>query len=1368
MKKIITWIVILSLLLLQSGIIAHGGGIHEHTTNTWSDESQSSKVIGTEKEEISPEKSSRILDILPVSNEKEDSGEEESDITFEDQEFWMIEETNSDIDYQSNIQEQESEELIHKDDTPLSDDNEVKNQGKVSKRVLTEQDDNRLMITEVFIDGTDEYIEIYNAWEQDFDGKFTLVIQEKEKVKNQTFSSFFVWKWEVVVLAKSNSVQNIDTIKLQNGLMDGVALNISIEYEGKVIDEFMVDEITAKSIDNQKTSLEKVWKDDEFIIQPANSSINLKPGLRGNPGKVFQKDEENIEEIGSWSIQTISPFSGTLVITEVFFSKENSWIEISNPSDVDYSGHISIQGMSKNKIFDYLVQIPAQSSIILSKNNKYLAFPSIVTSHVYTFDWKWSFRAQLKYWSGQIDELLVHEDWIKKIKGTEASFEKVWIDGNWITTRTTLDRKKNIRGMFVANPGLYFREWEHLKSIDIPMDKKDNETWDTHQNPLCQNFIDKYRIEVREIFPGNSSYPAFIEVEFTDNPNTYEQLRFSGSLLSESFEISNDDYDFWDKGKTFLISSGVVWENKGIDAISVADFNLQNSSWSLILEGLDRHWRQVLDIINVHEFQLGKSQYFSWKVINGCEKEFSQEDNFSPWFDKKFLDFFQIDTNPKIEYIYIGGGAWGGGSYSCPTKADLCPDTGKKYSWIKEENLEIPSQDSLFASWSVKLLWENAKHYAVKIEDIIYDPPWADKNQESITLLLTEGDVLDLTNLSLQINGKTKKKLTGILEYWISKVITGNFSFPNSSKDSSSIKVELVLGNQILDTYYYQLNPTLKEVKQPPKEWYKVYSVLDGDTFRYRDDEWKLQSVRLLGVDSPESNTARYKKVECYGKESKEYLTQLLKGKYVQLRFDEGVQRVDSYWRYLAYVELDGLNINHHLIQQGYAKEYTYKTVYTQQANFLQAQQEAQFHQRGMWSSQYCPDRLEQEKNHQSNMHNLILKIIDIDYNPDGKDQWHERIMLSVYDKSSAIKEIDFEQQWWIFVFEDQGSGSLISLENWEYWTGKFKDLAFLGKQALQKQIILQWDFGLPNTKSSCIALVQRDHLFDIACYEVQKSDKNPDLGSWNQFSSELNASIKILSILPNPKGKDAEQEFIELFMTGDLKEIDMESGFFLMINGKTKKKLTGMLKSESPQKFYAKFGFPNTHSCISLHRWNQLLDTFCYGQEKEGSIFTDTDKVLSELNTDELKILKKIQLKKIWNHHCIVYDGSQLACRLVPKTRIDPLLKNEAQMIKSALKTLENVLREKYGPLYYQTEIVDFFALLEEWKDALKSWNLLKKIGDKEFERKNFKSIYLAGQQQTLIDNGLNFLATLLPQSIHQFLLKKEQQWYTWLENKR
>jgi hypothetical protein len=114
---------------------------------------------------------------------------------------------------------------------------------------------------------------------------------------------------------------------------------------------------------------------------------------------------------------------------------------------------------------------------------------------------------------------------------------------------------------------------------------------------------------------------------------------------------------------------------------------------------------------------------------------------------------------------------------------------------------------------------------------------------------LTKGDQLDLKKTTLSIDGKNKK-INGILNYGESKTLVGSFGFPNKKKDKSHIVIQLKLGNQILDTFVYTIaekNIIGKEKKQEnKKEGIKVFSVLDGDTFRYKDENGKLQSVRLI------------------------------------------------------------------------------------------------------------------------------------------------------------------------------------------------------------------------------------------------------------------------------------------------------------------------------------------------------------------------------------------------------------------------------------------------------------------------------------------------------------------------------------------
>lgn len=197
----------------------------------------------------------------------------------------------------------------------------------------------------------------------------------------------------------------------------------------------------------------------------------------------------------------------------------------------------------------------------------------------------------------------------------------------------------------------------------------------------------------------------------------------------------------------------------------------------------------------------------------------------------------------------------------------------------------------------------------------------------------------------MNINGKNKK-IKGTLQQGVSQTFVGNFGFPNNSKTSDTILVQLKYKDHILDSYYYKIQAKEKIKKEQIKpEGVKVFSVIDGDTIRYKDEYGKLQSIRMLGIDAPESNTARYKKTECYGKETKDYLTQRLKGKFIQLSFDNEQATTDRYGRLLAYVSLDNELINEELISKGFAKEYTYKQAYQKQEQFKKAEQQAKSYQ---------------------------------------------------------------------------------------------------------------------------------------------------------------------------------------------------------------------------------------------------------------------------------------------------------------------------------------------------------------------------------------------------------------------------------------
>lgn len=132
-----------------------------------------------------------------------------------------------------------------------------------------------------------------------------------------------------------------------------------------------------------------------------------------------------------------------------------------------------------------------------------------------------------------------------------------------------------------------------------------------------------------------------------------------------------------------------------------------------------------------------------------------------------------------------------------------------------------------------------------------------------------------------------------------------------------------------------------------PADTYKVVRIVDGDTFIITYNG-KNQSVRLIGVDTPESVKPN-SPVEYYGKEASDYTKSLIEGKNIRLEFD--VEDRDKYNRLLAYVYLeDGRMLNEVLIGEGYAQLMTVPPNVKYSEKFVSLQKEARKEKKGLWN----------------------------------------------------------------------------------------------------------------------------------------------------------------------------------------------------------------------------------------------------------------------------------------------------------------------------------------------------------------------------------------------------------------------------------
>ena len=136
---------------------------------------------------------------------------------------------------------------------------------------------------------------------------------------------------------------------------------------------------------------------------------------------------------------------------------------------------------------------------------------------------------------------------------------------------------------------------------------------------------------------------------------------------------------------------------------------------------------------------------------------------------------------------------------------------------------------------------------------------------------------------------------------------------------------------------------------------------MDGDTLKAKNGVQQEESIRLIGIDTPESKANKkakkdaersnsdVKTITAMGKESAKFTATLVKpGDEIRIEFD--VRPRDRYGRLLGYVYLSsGKMLNEEIIKAGYASVLTYPPNVKFQESFLNAYKKAREDKKGLW-----------------------------------------------------------------------------------------------------------------------------------------------------------------------------------------------------------------------------------------------------------------------------------------------------------------------------------------------------------------------------------------------------------------------------------
>lgn len=141
-----------------------------------------------------------------------------------------------------------------------------------------------------------------------------------------------------------------------------------------------------------------------------------------------------------------------------------------------------------------------------------------------------------------------------------------------------------------------------------------------------------------------------------------------------------------------------------------------------------------------------------------------------------------------------------------------------------------------------------------------------------------------------------------------------------------------------------------------------VIDIVDGDTIDVRFSNGEVETIRLVGVDTPETaeqymdpseygipdSAAGRDWLLMWGDNAQAFATQRLAGEEIMVVFDPESDRRGGFGRLLGYIYIDGQNFGRELVERGLARVYT-GGEFSLESKYLDIEADAQAANRGLW-----------------------------------------------------------------------------------------------------------------------------------------------------------------------------------------------------------------------------------------------------------------------------------------------------------------------------------------------------------------------------------------------------------------------------------
>ncbi|RKD85200.1 lamin tail domain-containing protein [Halopiger aswanensis] len=281
--------------------------------------------------------------------------------------------------------------------------------------------------------------------------------------------------------------------------------------------------------------------------------------------------------------------------------------------------------------------------------------------------------------------------------------------------------------------------------------------------------------------------------------------------------------------------------------------------------------------------------------------------------------------------------------------------------------------------------------------------------------------------------GSTSEPSSGDLDSTSDSSTDESTDLPSSSSDdssgtssggSSNSPSEVSTDDSSGDTTSESPDDTTSDSSDPSTDsgqetsWtVSVLSITDGDTMDVRMPDGTTDTIRLLGVDTPETsagntdptewegipdNADGREWLEQWGGEASEYAEDRLAGEEIYIEVDEESDRRGTYDRLLVYAyqsESSSTSFNLRLIENGYAR--MYDSQFSQRSTHQSAESEAQNNNVGVWD--YSDSSSTPSGDGGSQNGDIVVSTIHADANGNDHENLNEEYIELTNEGSSSV-----------------------------------------------------------------------------------------------------------------------------------------------------------------------------------------------------------------------------------------------------------------------------------------------------------------------------------------------------------------------------